>query len=91
MDAIDNHRQDEAREDMSSPIENSATRGQLQDPRYDDMNYYGMAYDYPPPHGHCDQGVTDYAGVAQDDSTEAQQANPPAHVRIALSLSYTNT
>jgi hypothetical protein len=89
VEAAGNHIQDEAREDMPRSVENIVARGQPQDPRYDDMGYYDMAYNYPPPHVHRDHGVADYAGVAQDDPTEAQ-VNPPAHVRTALSLPYAN-
>ena len=88
MDDAVNHYQDEAREDIPPPIGNIVARGQSQDPRYDDMGYYGMAYDDPPPHVHRDHGVADYAGVAQDDPTEAQ-VNPPAYVCTALPLPYT--
>jgi len=77
VDAAGNHRQDEAREDMPPPVENIVARGRPQDPWYNDMDHYDMTYDYPRPHGHRDHGVADYAGVAQDDPTEAQ-LNPPA-------------
>jgi hypothetical protein len=70
---------------MPPPVENTLAPGQPQDPRYNDMAYYDMAYDYPPPYEHCDHGVSGYAGVAQDDPTEAQ-VNPPAHVCTALSF-----
>jgi hypothetical protein len=89
VDSAGKHRQDEVREDMPPPVENTVAWGQPQDPRYDDMVYYDMTYDYPPPHGHRDHDVPDYAGVAQDDPTEAQ-VNPPAHVCTALSLPYAN-
>ena len=89
MDSAGGHRQDEAREDMPTPVENTLAPGQLQDPRYNDMAYYDMAYDCPPPYEHCDHGVSGYAGVAQDDPTEAQ-VNPPVHVCTALSLPHTN-
>jgi hypothetical protein len=89
VDATGNHRQDEARDDMLPPVENTVALGQPQDLRYDDMGYYNMAYVYPPPHGHRDHGVADYAGVAQDDPTEAQ-VNQTAHVCTVLSLPYTN-
>jgi hypothetical protein len=74
---------------MPPLVENTAALGQPQDSRYDDMGYYDMAYDCPPPHGHRDHGVADHAGVAQDDPTEVQ-VNQPAHVCTALSLLYTN-
>jgi len=78
VDAARNHFQNEAREEMPPPVENTAAWGQPQDPRYDDVGYYDMTYDYPLPHGHCDHGAPDNAGGAQDDPTEAQ-VNPPAH------------
>ena len=91
MDAAGNHRHEGATEDTSPPVENNLTRGQPQDPQYDDMGYYDMTYDYdyPPPHRHGDQGVADYARVARDDPIEAQ-VNPPANVCTASSLPYTN-
>lgn len=89
MDSAGNNRQDEAREDMSPPVENTDDWGQPQDPRNDGMVYYDMTYDNPPPHGHRDHDVPDYAGVDQADPTEAP-VNPPAHVCTALSLLYTN-
>jgi len=93
VDAAGNHCEDEAREDIAPLVENTDARGQPQDPRYDDMGDYDMAYDYPPPYGHpdhgADHGVADYVGVAQDDPTEAQ-VNPPAHVCTDLSLPHTN-
>ncbi|KAN0116616.1 hypothetical protein V8E52_005760 [Russula decolorans] len=77
VDAAGNRRQDEAREDMPPPVESTVALGQPQASRYDDMAYYDMAYDYPPPHGHRDHDVADYAGLAQDP-TEAP-VNQPAH------------
>ena len=89
MDAAGNRHQDEVGEDIPPPVENNIARGQPQDPRYDNMAYYNMAYDYPPPHGHPDYGVVDYAGVAQDDPTDVQ-GNSQAHVCSVLSFPYTN-
>lgn len=75
VDTAGNRRQDEAREDMYPPVENAVAWGQPQEPRY---GYYDMAYEYPPPDGPRDHGVADYAGIAQDDPTEAL-VNQPAH------------
>ena len=57
---------------------------------YDEVGYYHMACDSPPPpHGHRDHGVADYTGVAQDGPAEAQVN--PVPVCTALSLPDTNT
>jgi hypothetical protein len=82
-----NRQRDKAWENTPPPVEDTASRGQSQDPRYDDMGYYDIAYNYSLPYGHHEHGVADCAEVAQEP-VEAQ-VNLPAHVFTDPSIPYT--
>jgi hypothetical protein len=73
---------------MPPPVDNHVVQGQQQDLQYDVMGYYNIANDHPPPHGHRDDAINDYAAFALDVPSHAQAA-PPAPVCTDLSFPHT--
>ncbi|KAF8487028.1 hypothetical protein DFH94DRAFT_702468 [Russula ochroleuca] len=78
---VGGHWPDEDWEDMPPPVDNHVVQGQQQDLQYDVMGYYNIANDHPPPHGHRDDAINDYAAFALDVPSHAQAA-PPAPIDI---------
>jgi hypothetical protein len=88
--AAGNYRPGEDRENISSPVEDTAAQVQSQDVRYNDMGYYNMANDHPPLREHRDHAISNYAGVVLEFPAQAQAA-PPAPVCIDLTFPHTHT
>jgi len=74
VDAAGSRQPNDDRENISPPVDNRAAQGQPQDLQYVDMGYYGMANDFPPPQGHCDQIIGDNAGIVHGVPAEDQTA-----------------
>jgi len=82
VNATDNYRPNEGREDMPPPVVNIAALVQPQDLQYVDMGYY-MAHDYlqVPSQGHRDHIVGPNAGIVQDVPAQAPFAPPAPDIR----------